>query len=117
MNPFENTINDISKDIKNNSDMEISEFSKHDYKIEIWMEIFGRKKNTFISGWNIEESELKEHLKNIKKKIGCNGTIKKKNINSIDKIVVLLQGDHIVYMNNYLITNNINSECIHIKGI
>jgi len=36
--------------------------------IEIWIEERGRKSDTYISGWNIDEDTLKYHLKIIKKK-------------------------------------------------
>ena len=85
-------------------------------KIEIWIETSGRKKNTFISGWNINNNELKNHLKYIKKKNGCNGTIKDITIDSIKKIVILLQGDHVDYIYNYLIQNGITNTDIYIKG-
>jgi translation initiation factor 1 (eIF-1/SUI1) len=87
-----------------------------DYKIEIWLETMGRKKNTYISGWNISENEVKEHLKYIKKKNGCNGTIKKNINDTNEKIVILLQGDHRYYMYDYLHNQGINQEYIHIKG-
>ena len=53
MNPFEDydTNNTESKDIT------------------IWVETNGCKKNTYISGWNISDSQIKEHLKTIKKKM------------------------------------------------
>jgi len=75
--------------------------------INIWSDAYGRKKNTYIYGIDLPDQELKEHVKCIKKKIGCNGTIK-----FIDsKKVIQLQGDHIEYIKNY-ITENINNEYI-----
>jgi translation initiation factor 1 (eIF-1/SUI1) len=102
MNPFDEIIN-------NNT-------LKNDVNIDIWMETAGRKKNTYISGWFLPQEELKEHLKNIKKKNGCNGTFKKyvKDDNEID--VVLLQGDHVRYMIKYLNDLNISLDNIHIRG-
>lgn len=93
MNPFENTVN-------NNNNI------NNDNNIIIWLENYGRKKITFISDWNIDEEEIKNHLKNIKKKKGCNG-IYKDNI-------IQLQGDHIDYMVQYL--NNLSFNNITIKG-
>lgn len=78
-------------------------------QIEIWLEINGRKKNTFISGWNIPINELKDHIKNIKKKNGCNGTIKSNNL-------IQLQGDHIDYIIDYINNTGISDEFIKIKG-
>jgi translation initiation factor 1 (eIF-1/SUI1) len=107
MNPFEDEINNLENNIGVN---------QHEIKIEIWVEKCGRKKNTFISGWNIDDITIKDHLRHIKKKKGCNGTVKKINIDTLEKTVVLLQGDHTDYMHNYLISNNISKDSLHIKG-
>jgi translation initiation factor 1 (eIF-1/SUI1) len=104
MNPFDD-IND------NNDNTKI-------HTIEIWVEANGRKKNTYISNWNLPQNELKEHLKFIKKKNGCNGTIKEiSNESQTESIKVLqFQGDHIDFINQYLIQNNIDESQINIKG-
>jgi len=80
--------------------------SVNDNNITIWLEVYGRKKITNISGWNITEDEIKEHLKNIKKKKGCNGNYKDNTIQ--------FQGDHIDYMKDYF--NNLSITNITIKG-
>ena len=46
MNPFEE---EFSNELNNKISL-----------IEIWVEVNGRKRNTFISGWNLSDSELKE---------------------------------------------------------
>ena len=108
MNPFKiNCVSDILQTHTNNLNL-------IDYKIQIWLENIGRKKNNYISGWNILESNVKKHLKYIKKKIGCNGTIKKTD--GLDKNIILLQGDHIKYMYDYMLNLGIESDHIHIKG-
>lgn len=106
MNPFDE-INDNTNNI-------ITKESK----IEIWVEVNGRKKNTYVSGWNITEDQLKDHLKTIKKKNGCNGTIKQiPSENGSELITVMqMQGDHSDYMNDYLISQQIDSTSIRIKG-
>lgn len=104
MNPFE-------EDIESN----VNESTL----IKIWLEVNGRKKNTYVEGWNITELDLKEHIKIIKKKNGCNGTLKEicndSNKSDITK-VIQLQGDLIDYMKNYLINNNIDSSIIKVLG-
>ena len=65
MNPFE-TVND---EVNNN-------LLKIDMVCEIWTSERGRKIDTFISGLPYTKDELSEHLKNIKKVKGCNGSIK-----------------------------------------
>jgi translation initiation factor 1 (eIF-1/SUI1) len=77
--------------------------------IEIWVEANGRKKNTYISGWNINLNEMKKHLTFIKKKNGCNGSIKNND-------TLHLQGDHIEFMSKYLIDNGCDKNNIIIKG-
>ena len=46
MNPFEENII-ITNNLKN------------EINIDIWIETFGRKKNTYISGWILSDLELK----------------------------------------------------------
>lgn len=104
MNPFEEIEDNIT--------------TKH-FKIEIWLEAEGRKKNTYLSGWDIEESLLKEHIKTMKKKNGCNGTIKDlKNIAGevTDKNVLHLQGDHVDFILNYIKTHEPAPKTITIRG-
>jgi translation initiation factor 1 (eIF-1/SUI1) len=99
-NPFDNDI--VSNNIINNNK-----------SIEIWIEQYGKKRNTFISGWECSIDELKNHLKILKRNHGCNGTIK--NIeNNIQ--VVMLQGDHINNIISYMNNQGINTNDINIKG-
>lgn len=79
--------------------------------IEIWIEERGRKSDTYISGWNIEEDTLKSHLKIIKKKRGCNGSIKKINSDNI----MQLQGNVKDFIISYLKEIGINEDNIKIK--
>ena len=75
-----------------------------------------RKKNTYISGWILPLEELKEHIKNIKKKNGCNGTIKKYINDNKEIDVLLFQGDHIIFIVKYLRELDISIDNIHIRG-
>jgi translation initiation factor SUI1 len=84
--------------------------------IEIWVEQNGRKKNTYISGWEISDDCLKSHLKTIKKKNGCNGTIKTLSNNSDIIQVIQLQGDQTDFVKKYIIEQGIESKNIRIKG-
>ena len=102
MNPF-----DI---INNTTELNIS---NDNYTIEIWIESKGRKCNTFVSGWNIANTDLDAHLKIIKKKNACGGSIEtSENGNKILK----LQGDHVNYIKKYLKEHNIMEESIKVKG-
>lgn len=86
--------------------------------IEIWVETSGRKKNTYLAGWNVSNETLKEHLKAIKKKNGCNGSVKEiKNETSDEKLYILqFQGDHSEYVIDYLVSIGVSPEIIKIKG-
>jgi len=87
--------------------------------IEIWVETFGRKKNTYIAGWNVSELELKDHIKTIKKKIGCNGTLKEVSFNGNKSMLIKaiqLQGHHVDYILEYLKDQNIDINLIKVKG-
>ena len=68
----------------------------------------GRKTNLFISGWEIENSLRKEHLKNLKKKLGCNGSIKQELIEGTEETVIHLQGDHTDKVVDYIKGNTDN---------
>ena len=84
-------------------------------KIELWVEITGKKKQTMISGIAILNN-AKDHLYKLKHKIGCNGTIKLSNVSNTH--VMMLQGDHIDFIKNYIINElNIPSSSIIIRGI
>ena len=99
MNPFENE--DITE-------------TKNESKVVIWLETMGRKKNTYLAGWNIPESELKEHIRTFKKKHGCNGTVKEMTNEGETSLGFQLQGDHVDDLVIYLKTQKV--EQINVKG-
>jgi translation initiation factor 1 (eIF-1/SUI1) len=109
MNPFEK---DTDNTITNKSIM------SNDRSIEIWVETKGRKKNTYVSEWNLSLEQLKDHLKIIKKKNGCNGTIKEDpdDVSGQIRYILQLQGDHIDFIHNYLKEQHIDPASIIIKG-
>jgi translation initiation factor 1 (eIF-1/SUI1) len=87
-----------------------------DNKIEVWVECRGRKSDTYIHGLKMTDTQLKEHLKIIKKSMGCNGSIKELVNDSITKKVFHLQGNHKDYLVNYLLNLGIDSASLCIKG-
>lgn len=108
MDPF-----NFNNDISNTFDEDIS--NHMDNKLIIYTEKRGRKTNTFLAGWDISKDELKQHLKNLKVKHGCNGSIKKTTISGVEYDNVLhLQGHQTenvqVYLKQLDITN------IEVKG-
>ena len=85
--------------------------------IDIWVEVNGRKKNTYIHGWELPLNDLKDHLRTIKKKKGCNGTIKKITNDEYGTVSVLqLQGNHAEYVKTYIVNTGIDDDNIRIKG-
>lgn len=105
MDPFADKKNDFEDELLSNN------------IIDLWVEVNGRKKNTYIYGWELEKSELKEHLRTIKKKRGCNGTIKKMTVDEYGEVTVLqLQGNHVEYVKEYIENTGVETENIRIKG-
>jgi translation initiation factor 1 (eIF-1/SUI1) len=102
MNPFENIENNKTN-ISTNT-------------ITIWVETYGKKKNTYIQGLHFSNDQMKDILKTIKKKNGCNGCIK--TVPSINKNTMetqlQFQGEHVEYLISYLKTLGIND--VIIKG-
>ena len=112
-NPFNNN-NEINNPFNDNNEINNNEINiKTDAIIEIWIQEIGRKKNTFISGWNLPDIELKKHIKQFKTNNGCNGTLK-----FYDNIkVIMFQGDQINNIIKYMSNLNININNINIKGV
>tara|TARA_B100000161_G_C33496755_1_gene389668 strand:+ start:527 stop:847 length:321 start_codon:yes stop_codon:yes gene_type:complete len=103
-NPFEED-NDVSLENKNNAlDNEIN--------VLLWKEKKGRKTNTYASGWNIDESELKQYLKEFKKSHGCNGSIKSDEEN----LIMHLQGDKVDDVAKFMVSKGVKEENIRLKG-
>lgn len=86
--------------------------------IEIWIEKNGGKKNTYLSGWNIHEKQLKKHLKIMKKTMGCGGSLKNINTKNSTELlqVIHLQGDHSEYIKEYISSHGVEPNNIRIKG-
>ena len=100
----DNNINFDENNLENNLE---------DNKIIIFTEQRGRKTNTYIIDWNIDN--IKEHLKNLKRKHGCNGSIKKINYQGEEIEVLHLQGNWKKEVKNYLLELNILENNIEVK--
>jgi translation initiation factor 1 (eIF-1/SUI1) len=70
------------------------------------------KYNTFISGWNIPLEEIKEHIKTIKRALGCNGSVKKNE----DIYTIQFQGSHEIYIREYLEKQGVDKNNITLQG-
>lgn len=110
MNPFEeeqNTFEEEQNPFENNQNNNTLINSNN---VEIWLEkTKGRRQNTYISGLNLEKEELKKHLQILKKKHGCNGTLKVITEDEKNIEVIHLQGDNIDNIQNYLKAINITN--------
>ena len=103
MNPFEES--------ENNSNELFSE-----EKLLITISRRGRKQNTYLSGWELSKDDLKVNLKKLKKTLGCNGSIKKQEIEGSEMTVLHLQGNHKDKLINYLVNkNNVNENNISVR--
>jgi translation initiation factor 1 (eIF-1/SUI1) len=81
-------------------------------KIEIWLDN-GKKKQTFIIGLVYPMEELKEHLRMLKKKVACNGSIKEDE-EKTGEFVIQLQGNHVDIAYEYFKSKGISD--ISIRG-
>jgi translation initiation factor 1 (eIF-1/SUI1) len=99
MNPFENT--------EDNTPLTIT-------IPELWVEVRGRKKNTFICGLPFTKEELNNHLKILKKTLSCNGSLKEKEHNEKNQYIIQVQGDHLSEIHLYFVNNGVTN--IKING-
>lgn len=83
--------------------------------ITLFSERNGRKTNTYILDWNIDKEDMKTHLRNLKRKYGCNGSIKIKKYQGEEKEAIHLQGELKMEVKEYLISNGIEESKIEIK--
>ena len=105
LNEFNNTFDNI--------DNTLNEINK---KITIFTQQNGRKYNTFIVGWKLDISSLKDHLKTLKVSNGCNGTIKQIQYDGEEQSAVQLQGNKLEIVKEYLLnTVNISKDDLVIK--
>jgi translation initiation factor 1 (eIF-1/SUI1) len=75
----------------------------NDEKIVVFCERTGKRHNTYIVGWNINDEDTKKHLENMKKKFGCGGAIKNINYEGNENTKSLnLQGNFVLKTGDYL---------------
>jgi translation initiation factor 1 (eIF-1/SUI1) len=77
--------------------------------IIVWTETSGKRINTYITGLPFDDDKMKEHLTNLKKKHGCNGSYKEKVVDDVHMMALQLQGDHIVDIIEYFKKYDINN--------
>lgn len=102
--------------IFNNQELNFNEELEEDMSnIILFSERNGRKTNTYIMDWNIEKEDMKTHLRNLKRKYGCNGSIKTKKYQGEEKEAIHLQGELKTEIKEYLMENGIKENKIEIK--
>ncbi len=84
-------------------------------KVTIMGSSRGRKADTYIINWELSEDDLKSHLKKMKQKFGCNGSIKMVDYEGKEVKALHLQGDKIQDAKKYLITLSINIKDLDVK--
>ena len=99
----------------NNNTLSFDDNDFNEIKIIIHSENRGRKTNTYIIDWNIDKEDMKAHLKNLKKKHGCNGSIKTKLYQGENKEVIHLQGQLKSEVKTYLMSLDISENNIEVK--
>ena len=114
LNFDDNNINFDDNNINFDDNKNIN-ISFEETKIIIYSERNGRKSNTYIIDWDISKESMKSHLKNLKKKYGCNGTIKTKMFQGENKEVLHLQGELKSEVKEYLISKEIEEDNIEVK--
>ena len=102
MNPFE----------ENESVPTISTSTEIKSDITIWKESRGKKTNTYITGWNLTQDELKQYLKQFKQTKGCNGSLK----NEGEGFKLHFQGDKIDDFMEFMVSKGVDQESITVKG-
>jgi translation initiation factor 1 (eIF-1/SUI1) len=76
----------------------------NDENVVLLVDKKGRKTNSYLIKLGLEETIMKEYLRDMKKKFGCNGSIKNIIYENLENRVIHLQGEHtdriIDYMSN-----------------
>ena len=77
------------------------------YDISVFSIRRGKKVMTYFSGWLDDKKELTKHLKVLKNKHGCNGSVKYKAIDNDEekKLYFMLQGDWVDIVKKYIENN------------
>ena len=103
-------------DIESDTNEEIETVDSNKNMIHLFGEVNGRHTNTYIAGWTIQPEEMKEHLKKLKKRLGCNGSVKDIKYEGVEQPVLHLQGNKIDECASYL-TKELGLKNLYIKRL
>lgn len=95
------------------------EFEKEDQNITIWTRKVKKTINTYMSGWDIDKETLKGYHSSLKKKWGCNGSLKNNYLfNSEEKgIIFHLSRDCVDELVEFLKEKGIDEKNIEVKTL
>ena len=116
-----------------NSNDEVNSSSDNQVNILIWTKRVKGRLNMYMHGWNLEKKELAKKHSDLKKALGCNGSLKKnkvfgrvydksgeidmKTMKNVKDIVFHLQSGDVDKLKEMLIENGVNEGDIEIKNI
>ena len=114
-----NANNDTDPFSNKNDNTETIDLLKENQDVELWVSERGRKFDTYISYLPYTKSELDLHLKNLKKKLGCGGSIQSSKDFEPDELIpeyfrIHIQGKQKDYIKEYFIKLGIKN--IRVKG-
>ena len=119
----DNNNNDIDPFLDANNDTtktsELENLLKDEANIELWVVDRGRKCDTYISHLPYTEAELLAHLKILKKKFGCGGSVQNSKDFEVEEICadyfrIHIQGNKKTHIKDYFTQLGIKN--IKIKG-
>ena len=111
-NESEQSDNDSEQSDNDNDDDSDIAVKFDDNVITLFGDKKGKRSNTYIAGLKVDETTKKEYLKTLKKRHGCNGTIKSVLYNDKEQIVIQLQGDLIDKATTFLKEMKISQKII-----
>ena len=117
----------------NNNFSSFDEIKESEQRVLIWTKKVRKTINTYMTGWDIDISTLKGYHSQMKKKLACNGSLKKNEVfgriydksgdvdeatgKNIKEIVFHLSKDCVDDLVTLLKENGIEEDNIEIKGI
>jgi len=102
-----------SEDEESNKEVDETVLEK---KIHLFGQKNGRRTNTFIAGWEISSEAMKGHLRTLKSRLACNGSIKKITYNGLEQTALHLQGNKITDCASFLM-NEMGLTNLYIKKL
>ncbi len=100
-----NQFNNLEESFKTSASDNTQELAKK--KVIVLINQTGKRKNTYIIYWNISDEEKKKHIKVLKNKCACGGSVKDIEYDNVQENVLHLQGSHEETVKMHLFENNV----------